>query len=133
MDGSILIVDDDEDSALLMRDWLRRRGFRADAVNSGDRALDHLHHCPVDVVVTDLHMPGMSGIELCIELGKRNADLLSIVVTGNGGSEDAAEAMTAGAYAFFTKPVKVDALASTIGGALYRLSRQRAGETSSSR
>jgi DNA-binding NtrC family response regulator len=122
---TLLIVDDDEESSLLLRDWLRSRGYHVDAVTSGQMALDHLHRAPANVVVTDLNMPGMSGIELCLELGKRHVEMLSIIVTGQGGPDIAAAAMDAGAYAFLTKPVEIDALAATIGAALAQLSARR--------
>ncbi len=59
--GTILIVDDEEDTALLLRDSLRKRGFDVDAVTSGQAALEHLRTTPADVVVTDVQMAGMYG------------------------------------------------------------------------
>lgn len=123
--GTILIVDDDEDAALLLRDMLRRRGFGVEAVHSGRKALDRLDTAPADVVVTDVQMPGMSGIELCLELNKRHADQLSIVITGRDGAEIRRSAIDAGAYAFMTKPVEADALALTVGQALTDLALRR--------
>ena len=89
MNGTILIVDDDEDTAILLRDSLRKRGFDVDAVNSGQQALEHLRTDPTDVVVTDVQMAGMTGIELCTELRQRHPDLLPIVLTGQGGLDTA--------------------------------------------
>jgi CheY-like chemotaxis protein len=80
--GTILIVDDEEDTALLLRDSLRKRGFDADSVTSGQAALENLRTRPADVVVTDVQMAGMTGIELCQELRSRHPDLLPIVLTG---------------------------------------------------
>ena len=71
MTGNILIVDDEEDTALLLRDSLRKRGFDVDAVTSGQAALEHLRTSPADVVVTDVQMAGISGIELC-QIGRAN-------------------------------------------------------------
>ena len=85
MDGTILIVDDDEDTAILLRDSLRKRGFDVDAVNSAQQCLEHLRTDPADVVVTDVQMTGMSGIDLCGELRQRYPDLLPLVLTGQGG------------------------------------------------
>jgi DNA-binding response OmpR family regulator len=78
VNGNILIVDDDEDTAVLLRDSLRKRGFDVDAVTSGQAALEHLRTSPADVVVTDVQMAGISGIELCQELRQRHPDLLPI-------------------------------------------------------
>ena len=120
MNGSILIVDDEDDTAVLLRDSLRKRGFDVDSVNSAQQALEHLRTEPVDVVVTDVQMAGITGIELCQELRQRYPDLLPIVLTGQGGLETAIAAIRAGAYDFITKPVKVDALAISVGRVLVK-------------
>ncbi len=125
VNGTILIVDDDDDTAVLLRDSLRKRGFDVDAVNSAQQCLEHLRTDPADVVVTDVQMAGMSGIDLCQELRQRYPDLLPIVLTGQGGLDTAIAAIRAGAYDFITKPVKVDALAIAVGRALEHLSLKR--------
>jgi DNA-binding NtrC family response regulator len=125
VNGTILIVDDDDDTAVLLRDSLRKRGFDVDAVNSAQQCLEHLRTDPADVVVTDVQMTGMSGIELCQELRQRYPDLLPLVLTGQGGLDTAIAAIRAGAYDFITKPVKVDALAIAVGRALEHLSLRR--------
>ena len=123
--GTILIVDDDDDTAVLLRDSLRKRGFSTESVNSAQQCLDRLRTDPVDVVVTDVQMSGMSGIELCAELRERHPDLLPIVLTGQGGLDTAIAAIRAGAYDFITKPVKVDALAISVGRAVEHLLLKR--------
>jgi len=62
--GSVLIVDDDEDTAMLVADGLRRRGLETEAVTSGQACLESLRSRTYDVVVTDIEMPGLSGVEL---------------------------------------------------------------------
>src|SRR4029078_434201 len=125
VNGTILIVDDDDDTAVLLRDSLRKRGFDVDAVNSAQQCLEHLRTDAVEVVVTDVQMAGMSGIDLCQELRQRYPDLLPLVLTGQGGLDTAIAAIRAGAYDFITKPVKVDALAIAVGRALEHLSLKR--------
>jgi two-component system response regulator HydG len=125
VNGTILIVDDDEDTAVLLRDSLRKRGYDVDAVNSAQQCLERLRTDPADVVVTDVQMSGMSGIDLCVELRQRYPDLLPLVLTGQGGLDTAIAAIRAGAYDFITKPVKVDALAIAVQRALEHLSLQR--------
>jgi two-component system response regulator HydG len=125
VNGNILIVDDDDDTAILLRDSLRKRGFDVDAVNSAQQCLEHLRTDPADVVVTDVQMSGMSGIDLCQELRQRYPDLLTLVLTGQGGLETAIAAIRAGAYDFITKPVKVDALAIAVTRALDHLTLKR--------
>jgi len=85
---------------------------------SGQAALEHLRTTPADVVVTDVQMAGLSGIELCQELRQRHPDLLPIVLTGQGGLDTAIAAIRAGAYDFITKPVKMDALAVALSRAI---------------
>jgi len=125
-DASVLIVDDEEDTAQLLCDVLRKRGFAVDAVYSANQCLEHLRRDPVDVVVTDVQMPGMSGIELCDQLYKRYPDCAPIVLTGYGRLDTAIAAMRAGAFDFITKPVKGDVLELAIERALehFRLQRE---------
>jgi len=122
MTGSILIVDDDDDTRSLLCDALRGRGFDAHAVESAHACLERLRARSFDVVVTDVQMPGMSGVELCGQLHERHPDLLPIVLTGLGALDTAVAAIRAGAYDFITKPVKIDALEVAIRRALDHLS-----------
>jgi two-component system response regulator HydG len=117
-----LVIDDDADAAILLQDNLRGRGFDVEVMFSGQAALDHLSTTPADVVVTDLMMPGMPGIELCEQLRERHPDLLTIVLTGQGGFDSAVAALRAGAYDYLTKPVKAEALGIAIRRAIEHLS-----------
>ena len=123
--GTILIVDDDRVSGSLLRDVLRDHGFTTEAVSSGQAALERLQGRPADLVLTDVHMPGMSGIDLCQELRERHPELLSIVLTGHGGLDTAIAAIRAGAYDYISKPVKIDALVLAIRRAIDHLSLKR--------
>ncbi|HEU0034973.1 MAG TPA: sigma-54 dependent transcriptional regulator [Kofleriaceae bacterium] len=121
----VLLVDDEEDTALLLRDILRKRGFEAEAVFSGAAALDSLRRDPVDVVITDVQMPQMTGIELCAQLYDRYPDIAPIVLTGFGRLDVAIAAMRAGAFDFINKPVKADALEFAVRRALEHFALQR--------
>ncbi len=110
MNGTILLVDDDEDTRMLLCESLQRRGYTCETVASAAACLERVRSAAVDVVVTDIQMPGMSGIALCGELHERHPDVLSIVLTGVGDLEMAIGAIRAGAHDFLNKPVKVDAL-----------------------
>jgi two-component system response regulator HydG len=124
-DSMILVVDDDEDTASLLCELLQRRGYRAEALSSGERCLEYLRSGIADVVITDVRMPGMSGIELCRELHVRHPDLLAIVLTGMADLESAVSAIRAGAYDFITKPVKADLLEIAIERAREHLAVRR--------
>ena len=123
--ATVLIVEDDADTAELLRDGVRKHGFDAVAVASGQAALDHLAVRTADVVVTDVQMDGMSGIELCQEIRLRHPDSLTIVVTGQGSLDVAVGAIRAGAYDFITKPVKLDALMIAVNRAVDHLALRR--------
>src|SRR5437868_10725631 len=104
MHGTILIVDDDIDTAELVREALQKRGFDARAVHSAQACLDDLREHVADVVVTDIQMAEMSGIELCHALHREHPEILTIVITGASGLETAIAAIRAGAYDYITKP-----------------------------
>jgi two-component system response regulator HydG len=124
MNGTLLIVDDDLDAAHLLHEILRKRGFTVDVVHSAADCLDWLVSHRADVVIADVQMVGMDGIELCQEL-RRYPDMLTIVVTAQVGLETAVAAIRAGAYDFVTKPVKIDALSVAVGRAMQHLSLKR--------
>jgi two-component system response regulator HydG len=123
--GKILVVDDDNDTADLLRDALAKRGWDVEAARSGMEALAMFARQPADVVVTDVQMPGMSGIELCQEIRATQMETLPIVITGVGNLDMAIAAMRAGAFDFIQKPVKIDVLAIAIARALEHLALRR--------
>ncbi|HTL33857.1 MAG TPA: sigma-54 dependent transcriptional regulator [Kofleriaceae bacterium] len=123
--GKILVVDDDQDTAELLRDALAKRGWDVEAARSGMEALARFTRQPADVVVTDVQMPGMSGIDLCQEIRATGMETLPIVITGVGNLDVAIGAMRAGAFDFIQKPVKVDVLAIAIARALDHLALRR--------
>jgi two-component system response regulator HydG len=125
MRGNILIVDDDEDAGRLLAELLGGRGFEASSVASAHACLERLTHQPVDVVVTDVQMVGMSGIELCKELQDRHPELRTLVITGHGSLEAVVAAMRVGAYDYITKPVNVEALEVAIVRAIDHLQLRR--------
>src|SRR5678816_34352 len=125
MNGTILIVDDEKDTAALLCDLLRKRGLDVAAVSSGQQCLEQLRGHPADVVMTDVHMPGMSGIELCARLRERHPDLLPIIVTGQHDLETAIAAIRAGAFDFIVKPLKIEAVELAVSRTLEHLALKR--------
>ena len=121
----ILVVDDEEETATLLVAVLRKRGFTADFVVSGAEALEVLRRDPVEVVISDVQMPGMSGIELCEQLYVRYPDIAPIVLTGYGRLDTAIAAMRAGAWDFITKPATGEVLEVAITRALEHFTLQR--------
>ena len=125
MNGSVLVVDDDIDTAQLLRDGLRRRGLSVNSVHSARDCLARLATEPVDVVVTDIYMADTTGLQLCEQIRARYPDLLPIVITGQSTLDNAIGAIRAGAYDFIIKPVKLDTLAIAIDRALGHLALRR--------
>lgn len=114
----ILVVDDDESLRRVTEVQLQQSGYDVLTAASGQEALDILQKRPADVVITDLKMPGMSGLELLMRIRTDYPELVVVMVTAFGTIETAVEAMRAGAYDYVTKPVHVDELKLTIGRAL---------------
>ena len=125
MNATLHIVDDDVDTAELMRAALKKHGYDVEVSYSAKGCLDRLRAIAADVVVTDVRMPDMTGIELCQQLRDRFPDLLTIVITGESALDSAIAAIRAGAYDFITKPVKADVLAIAVARAVEHLSVKR--------
>src|SRR5439155_1439219 len=103
-------VDDDVDVCALLEVRLAGRGFEVARTTSAVAALDTLATAEVDVVLTDIKMARMSGLELCERIVASRPDLPVVVMTAFGTLEAAIAAIRAGAYDFVTKPVEIDAL-----------------------
>jgi two-component system response regulator AtoC len=122
----IFVIDDEKEMVELVQLGLKKRGFVVVPFSNGADALAGLTEHDVDVVVTDLNMKGMTGLELCQTLVADRPDLPVIVLTAFGSFETAVGAIRAGAYDFVTKPVEIEALAIAIRRAAER--RRLSGE-----
>ena len=114
MRGRILIVDDEPAMCEALATELEGRDFGVIARTSADAALKAFASEELDVVVTDLKMPGTSGIALCERIVANRPDVPVIVVTAFGSLETATAAIRAGAYDFITKPLDADVLSLTL-------------------
>lgn len=101
----ILIVEDEENTRIALGDMLARRGFQAVAVPSAEEALEELERERFDVMLTDLRMPDMDGIELARRVKQTYPMLFVLVVTAYGTIENAVEAVREGIYDYLIKPV----------------------------
>ena len=106
----VLIVDDEPEMATVVEQGLGRRGYHAVQVNSADAAWELLEREDFDVLVTDLNMRGMNGIELTDRVAKNRSDIPVIVITAFGSLETAIATLRAGAYDFITKPFDIEQL-----------------------
>lgn len=109
--GRVFIVDDDEAMCRALDTGLVKRGFEISWNTSASEALEQIKANAPDVVLTDLNMPGLSGVELCDRLTAYLPDLPVIVITAFGSLDSAVAAIRAGSYDFVTKPFDLDAIA----------------------
>jgi two-component system, NtrC family, response regulator AtoC len=116
--GRVFVVDDDPDMCALLEARLEARGFEVRSMTSPEAALDHLGSAEVDVVLTDLKMADLDGLQLCERLVARRPDVPVLVMTAFGTVETAIAAIRKGAYDFITKPVDLDALMVALARAL---------------
>lgn len=123
--NSILIVDDDQEMRDLLKDILEDHGYQVAVVREGREALDHLEHDEYLVVLTDLRMKGIDGVELLHELVQHHPACNTIMMTAFGTVESAVDAMKQGAFDYLTKPIKTDELLVTVEKALREASLRR--------
>jgi len=106
----ILLVDDDADLRADMASYFAHQSYVVTQCASGEEALELLERRAVDVVVLDLLMPGMSGLDVLKELQHRHAECEVVVLTGEATVESAVEAMKLGAREYLTKPISLKEL-----------------------
>ncbi len=116
----VLVVDDEASARGGLEKLLRQEGYEVDTAESGAVALGIVDEHAIDLVVTDLKMPQMDGVELMKQLRARDRDLPVIVVTAFGDVSSAVSAMRAGAEDYLTKPVDFDSLLLVLERALQR-------------
>jgi DNA-binding NtrC family response regulator len=106
----ILIVDDEEGLREGLGKLLEDEGYAVLCAETGEEALEILQQSRIDLVLTDMRMPGMDGIELLKKIRERYGELGVIILTGYGQIESYIEAMNFGAIEYVSKPFKVKEL-----------------------
>ena len=104
----VLVVDDEENIRLVLRTLLRRVGYEVEVAENGERALELVSSFDPDVVLTDVRMPKVSGLDLLGTLKAKGSSATVIVMSAFGSVDLALEAMKAGAYDYVPKPFKND-------------------------
>jgi len=110
----ILLVDDEENTRIALSRLLTREGYLVDTVANGFEALNHLREHDVNLIVTDINMPEMDGIEFLRELNRSFPGSNVIMITAYGGVESYIEAINLGAFEYINKPVKIEELKSVL-------------------
>ena len=102
----MLIVEDDPAARLGLEQLVRTWGFTAESAGDGEEALEKVTAFRPAIVITDLVMPRMGGLELLRALRRQGADSTTLLLTAQGTVETAVEAIKEGAYDYLTKPVE---------------------------
>ena len=116
----ILVVDDERVIREILAEFLSLEGFSVQTVEDGEKALTELRLRPYDLLITDLKMPRVSGLQLLERIEAERLGVLTVLMTGFGTVETAIEAMKKGAYDYLLKPFKVEEVIHVVERALYR-------------
>lgn len=108
--GRILVVDDEPGVLLTIKAILSQEGYRVDGASSGNGALECLRQHTYDLVLTDLRLGDIDGLEILAEIRRRSPRTVAIVLTGYASLESAIQAMREGAYDYLVKPTDVEEL-----------------------
>ena len=119
--GKVLVVDDEPDFTEFLEWQLKKNNYRVMTANSGETGYNLIVSHIFDVLIADIRMPGMSGIELIEKALKRQPDLQCIVITGHGDIDTAIEAMRVGAVNYLRKPAGIDEIQIAIVKAMEKL------------
>jgi DNA-binding NtrC family response regulator len=126
--GTILVIDDEMDTCEVMRDRLESIGYRVMTATNGKQGLELLEGHTPQLVLLDIEMPGMNGLEVLKEIRKREHDVVVVMITAHGTLERAVQAMREGAYDFIPKPFEPDHFALIVNKALERETLRRGVE-----
>jgi len=116
----ILVVDDEEIVRDLLYDTLSKTGYKVKTATNGQDAIAQIENEPFEIVITDLKMPGMGGIELLQRVQKINSDICVLIITAYSTVESAVSAMKLGAYDYICKPFELEEMKVIIEKAVER-------------
>ena len=117
----ILLVDDEENCLRAIKDVLDLEGIGCITANSGSKGLDYFERYDVNIVITDVKMPGMTGLELLKQIKRRRPNTYVLMLTGYGSIDEAVTSMKMGAHQYIMKPVIMEDLLAQIKDILNKL------------
>ncbi len=121
----VLIVDDEESMRDFLSIMLHREGYQVDTATDGAQAVVHLRDHSYDLVISDIKMPRMTGLELLAHIKDRTPETVVLMVTAFSSTDEAVEAMKQGAYDYITKPFKNEEIRLIVKNALERRDLRR--------
>ncbi len=113
----VLMVDDEEDFVKTLAERMKMRDLDSDVALNGEQALKIVEDQVPDVMVLDLKMPGIDGMEVLRRVRKAYPQVQVVILTGHGSEKDEAEAKRLGAFAYLQKPVEIEKLITTLKSA----------------
>ncbi|HHE39440.1 MAG TPA: sigma-54-dependent Fis family transcriptional regulator, partial [Candidatus Cloacimonetes bacterium] len=116
--GKILIVDDNKDMQFLLSNILREEGYEIFSAGNGNRAIEIVKRNEPDLVLLDIRLPGMDGLQILEKVRKIDKDIIVIMITAFGDVKSAVQAMKLGAHDYVTKPFDNEELSLIISKAL---------------
>ncbi len=125
---SILIVDDNREIRGILEEYLREEGYLAQGAADGKEALVKYAEAAFDLIITDLNMPGMTGIELIREIAKDENTTEFIIITGYASLDSAIESVKAGAFDYLVKPFRIEELKVVIKNAKDKIALKKANK-----
>lgn len=126
MKAKLLIVDDEAAVRESLREVLRTDGYEIDAAETGEKALNAIQENDYDLILLDIRMPGMSGIEVLRKVNQVAPDTKVIMLTGHGTVETAVEALRHGAHDYILKPFSTQSILSSVSrGLANRIEKQQ--------
>ena len=119
MEGwKVLLVDDEKEFVSTLAERLRLRGIQAEEAGGGEEALRLIAHSAPQVVVLDVMMPGMGGLEVLQRVKSTHPNIEVILLTGIGSTKEGVEGMRLGAFDFLMKPLQIEELIEKIKAAI---------------
>ncbi len=121
----ILLVDDEENCLRAVSDVFELENIICLTANNADRALDIIQREDIDIVISDVRMPGKTGMELLVDIKKIRPEIQVIMLTGYGSISDAVESMKLGAYQYILKPIIMEDLLALVKELQEKLDQQK--------
>ncbi|GAB4342931.1 MAG: hypothetical protein Kow0099_20950 [Candidatus Abyssubacteria bacterium] len=128
--SKVLLVDDEREFVETLSERLQMRDLTTAVVYNGEEALSYITEEEPEVMILDLRMPGIDGVEVLRRVKKDHPDVEVIILTGHGTEKDEALTRELGAFAYLEKPVEIDKLAKTVQAAYEKLRKKKGNRAS---